>query len=357
MHVCFLNDTHVGIRNSSDIFIRYQQRFYEEIFFPYLLENNIKQIIHLGDYYENRKFINFKALQANRLMFLEKLREYGITMDIIAGNHDLFYRDTSKLCSLNELLGHYMNEVNIIHKPTVLDYDGTKIGLLPWINKDNEDESFEFLKKAKANILCAHLELQGFSVSPGYSMQGGMSPEHFNRFEIVLSGHFHTKSSQNNIHYLGSQMEFFANDCDDPKYFHVLDTSTREITAVRNPITIFKKVMYDDTIESNRDQYLADDLSDMNEKFVKLVVVKKKNNALFDRYVERIQSQQIHELKIAENFDEYRGASVDDSDLLVEDTHTLVNSYVDSVDTPLDKDRIKSQVYELMTEAQSVEVS
>ena len=355
MLVAILNDTHCGVRNSSDIFIEYQRRFYEEVFFPYLLENNIKQIIHLGDYYETRKFINFKALKANRMMFLERLREYGITMDIIAGNHDLFYNNTSKLCSLNELLGHYMNEVNIIHKPTLMDYDGTKIGMVPWINANNEKESFEFLRTVKADIIGAHLELQGFDMAPGIQMAHGMSTEHFERFEMVLSGHFHTKSSIGGIHYLGSQMEFFANDCDDPKYFHVLDTATREITPVRNPITIFEKIYYDDSKEEN--SYFNCNLDHLDDKFVKVIVVKKTDNYQFDQFVDRIQNRSIHELKIAENFDEYRGDAVDDGDLLIEDTATLMNSYIDAVDTHLDRDVLKAQVYELMQEAQSVEVS
>ena len=36
MKVAILNDTHCGVRNSSDIFLDYQARFYEETFFPYL---------------------------------------------------------------------------------------------------------------------------------------------------------------------------------------------------------------------------------------------------------------------------------------------------------------------------------
>ena len=114
MKIALLNDTHCGIRNSSDIFIDYQEKFYTDVFFPYLLENDIKHIIHLGDYYEHRRFINFKALSANRKHFLDKLREYGITMDIIPGNHDVYYKNTNDLNSLKELLGHYMNEVTII---------------------------------------------------------------------------------------------------------------------------------------------------------------------------------------------------------------------------------------------------
>ena len=202
MKIAIINDTHCGMRNSSDIFIQYQEKFYEEVFFPYLKEHGIKQIIHLGDYYDHRKFINFKAQNANRQMFLNVLKEEGIHMDIIPGNHDVFYKNTNELCSLKELLGYYTSNVNIVMKPKVLDYDGCSIALLPWINSENYVDSINFIKTCKASILGAHLELVGFDMMKGLPNAHGMTTEHFDRFETVLSGHFHTKSSQGNIHYL-----------------------------------------------------------------------------------------------------------------------------------------------------------
>src|SRR6056300_179384 len=92
MKIAILNDTHCGIRNSSDIFVKHQRDFYEQIFFPYLNKNGIKNILHLGDYYDHRKYVNFKALADNREVFLERLRAEGITMDIIPGNHDVYYK-------------------------------------------------------------------------------------------------------------------------------------------------------------------------------------------------------------------------------------------------------------------------
>ena len=149
--IAILNDTHAGIRNSSEIFIDNAEQFYDKIFFPYVLDNGISHILHLGDYYDNRKFINFKALHRNRKMFLAKLREHGITMDIILGNHDTFYKNTNDLNALKELLGHYMNEVNIIMEPTIMEYDGTNIGLVPWIAPDNEEQSLNFIKNVKCS--------------------------------------------------------------------------------------------------------------------------------------------------------------------------------------------------------------
>ena len=351
MQIAILNDTHAGIRNSSDIFMDYQERFYSEVFFPYLLENNIKHILHLGDYYDNRKTVNFKALSHNRKIFLEPMRKYGITMDIIPGNHDVYYKNTNELNALKELQGHYMNEVNLILEPRVMDYDGCKVALIPWINQENETQSMEFLSTCKADIIGAHLELAGFEMQKGQPCHDGMDKKHFDRFEMVLSGHFHAKSSQGNIHYLGSQMEFFWNDCNDPKHFHVLDTDTRELSAVRNPITIYEKIYYD---HENMNKFK--DLSYLDNKFVKIIVSNKGDPYEFERFVDRVQAQKIHELKIAEDFKEFIGENVGDESISVEDTQTLVFNYIDAVNTDLDKSRIKKEVSDLMTEAQSMEI-
>lgn len=352
MKVAILNDTHCGVRNSSDIFIEYQRKFYSDVFFPYLKEHGITNILHLGDYYEHRKFVNFKALHANRKHFLEPMRDLGITMDIIPGNHDVFYKNTNDLCSLKELLGHFTSHVNIVMKPTVLDYGGLGVAVVPWINNQNYVEYTDFISKCKAPILGAHLELVGFDMHKGMPNPHGMSPSLFNRFEMVLSGHFHTKSSQGNIHYLGSQMEFNWNDVDDPKYFHVLDTDTRELTPVRNPHTIFKKYVYND----EKTVYNGTDMSQFEHKFVKLVVVNKTDLYQFDRFVDKLQDVETHELKIAESFDEYRGENVEDESISLEDTKDLLDTYVEAVDTDLDKDNIKLRLRELYTEAQNLEV-
>ena len=353
MKICILNDTHCGTRNSSEIFLNNADIFYSETLFPYLLEHDIKHIVHLGDYFDNRKFINFKALNRNRHSFLDKLREYGITMDIIPGNHDVFYKNTNDLNSLKELLGHYMNEVNIVMKPTVMDFDGFKFGLLPWITPENKDESMDFIANCKCDWLGAHLELGGFDMMRGIQNHGGMDHKIFSRFERVLSGHYHTKSTQDNITYLGTQLELFWSDAHDPKFFHILDTAARELTPIQNNHTVFKKIVYNDT-ETDYNDY---NVSECDNKFVKIVVITKKDLYTFDRFVDRIQDRPIYELKIAENFDEFLGANINDENISVEDTGELLASYIDATDTVLDKEKLKTKMSNLLIEAQALEVA
>jgi len=87
-----------------------------------------------------------------------------------------------------------------------------------------------------------------------------------------------------------------------------------------------------------------------------MIVLNKSNPKLFEHYINRIQSKRIHELKIAENFEEFVGASVEDDKVSVESTEDLLSSYIDAVETPLDKNRIKQMVHELMIEAQTADI-
>lgn len=352
MKIAILNDTHCGARNSSDVFMAYQQKFYEEVFFPYLKEHDIKRILHLGDYYEHRKYVNFKALEHNRKIFLDKLRENKIVMDIIPGNHDVFYKNTNELCSLKELMGHYTDCVNIWMKPTILNYDGLEVAVVPWINAENYNDTMTFIKECKVPVVAGHFEFSGFEMYKGIPNPHGMDTYDFKDFELVMSGHFHTRSSRDNIHYLGSQMEFTWGDCDDAKYFHVYDTDKRELTPVRNPHTLHTKVVYND----EKNDYNNYDMSKLDNQFVKVVVEKKSDYFGFDRFIDRIQQRPIHELKIAESFEEFLGDNVADEEIELDDTQVLLDSYVEAVETEADKEKLKTLLRGLYVEAQNTQL-
>jgi len=352
MKFVVLCDTHAGARNSSDIFLNYFAAFYASVLFPYCDTHGIRHIVHLGDFYDDRKRVNFKALNHNRKHFLEPMTERSMTMDIIPGNHDVVYKSTNELCSLKELLGYFMNNVHIVMEPRVMDYDGCAIALLPWINSTNYEESINFIKNCKASILGAHLELAGFDIMKGMPSHEGMSSDIFSRFEQVWTGHYHTRSTKGNVHYLGAPYEMTWVDWNDPKYFHVFDTETRVLTPVRNPLSIFHKIYYDD---KTRD-YQKYDHSQCDGKFVKVIVVNKKDRFAFDKFVDKIQTRSIHELKITENYDELAADAIDDDKIEISTTADLLSTYVDAIDTSLDRDRIKNELHMLYSEAQTLEL-
>ena len=97
-------------------------------------------------------------------------------------------------------------------------------------------------------------------------------------------------------------------------------------------------------------------INEFEKKFVKIIVLNKTDLYMFDKFIDRLQSIETYELKIAENFEEFLGESVEDEKVSLEDTTELLDSYVEAVDTDLDKEHIKVKLRELYTEAQNLEV-
>ena len=348
--LAILNDTHFGVKNGSQIFLDYSSKFFSEVFFPYCLEHDIKHVLHCGDYFDHRKFVNYKVMQHSFDAFISKLYEYDMTMDIVPGNHDVYYKNTNELNSLEQVLGQYSDRVHIHMNPIDKDFDGLSIGFLPWMTQDNYDECTKFIATSKSPVILSHLELQGFIMGKGLPVAShGLNSSLFSRYEMVLSGHYHTKSTQGNIHYLGTQMELTWSDAGDPKYFHVLDTDTRELTPVRNKYLLFRRIRYNGT------ETEAITRDEIRGSYVKVVVVSKKDLYEFDKFIDRLQSYEPFEVKIVETFEEYTGENVSDEDISTTDTPTLLNTYVDSIETDLDSDKLKTMLQELFVEAQQLE--
>ena len=348
MKIALLNDTHCVVRNNNQMFAEYQGRFYDEIFFPYLDKHNIKHIIHLGDYFDRRRDVNFYSLHKNHEHFLKPMIERDITMDLIVGNHDIYFKSTNELNSPEFLLKH--DNINVYTDVTTKDYDGLNIVLLPWINDENQEDVEEYLSTVNAPIVMSHLEVNGGMMMPGHYHGGGTPIEWFKRFEQVYSGHFHHKSTIGNVRYLGSQMEFTWSDFGDEKYFHILDTDTREITQVKNPLKMFHKVFYDDSKETLM-SIKKKDFSSLKNTFVKLVVTNKSEPYWFDVFVEGIIKAGPADLKVVED---HSNLDVLDEDELVgeaEDTLTILTKHIEGLNIEGDKTELSKLMRSLYTES------
>lgn len=326
----------------------YQGRFYSEVFFPYLEDNGIKHILHLGDYFDRRKYINFVSLQANKNHFIDPMIERGISMDLVIGNHDTYYKSTNAVNSPELLLFNH-ELINVVSEPTMKTFDGHNIALVPWINNENYADSVDFLSTVNAATCMGHFEIEGALMMPGFNCTHGLDKNYLSRFESVYSGHFHTKSAIGNIRYLGAQMQFTWNDHGDQKYFHVFDTETLEMSPIHNPLTMFEKVFYDDT-EKTFEDISGADVSNCSGKFVKLVVVNKENPYLFDLMLDKLTKISPLHLQVV---DDHKHMDVmDDSEFEdVEDTLTILTKYVEGLDIQGEKKPLEDLMRTLYTEA------
>ena len=232
-------DTHAGVRNDNPAFQLYQKRCWQW-FFDYIDEHKIKNVIHLGDIYDRRKYVNFMSAKRLREDFFEPLAERDIATHIIVGNHDMYYKDTHEVNALEEVVrGRYSN-ITIHSVPTVVNVDGLDIQLMPWITDSNYDEAMKAIKKPKASILMGHLEIQGFTMHKGAISDHGLDRNVFDKFDHVYSGHFHHRSTIGNLTYIGALGEYTWADYNDPRGFSVLDTRTKDLVFNKNPHRMFR---------------------------------------------------------------------------------------------------------------------
>lgn len=346
MKIALLNDTHFGARGDSQLFFDYFMKFFDEVFFPYLKKNNIDTVIHAGDLMDRRKFVNFSILSQVRRRFIQRLKEDNIQVHCILGNHDVYYRNTNEINSVRELFG---NDIELYETPEVVTFDGLDIALLPWVNKTNYDESVEFIKNAPAPIIIGHLELDGYQVMRGVDYRGGMDPKIFDRYERVISGHFHCRQTQDNIDYLGTQYQITFADLNESKGFHILDTDTRELEFIENPYKMFHRILYDDS--SGPCEF--SDLSYLEGCYVRVEVNSKKHPYMFDRLLDQMYDAGVAKITTVEDYIE-----IDENDKelvdLAQDTVTLINNEIDLIEEIMDKDKMKSLVKELYMESLSI---
>lgn len=350
MKIAIITDQHFGARNDSIAFLDFFERFYNDIFFSNLDTHNIEHLLILGDTFDRRKYVNFYSLQRAKEMFFDKLEERGITVHMLAGNHDTYYKNTNDVNSPDLLLREYAN-ITVIDSPQTITIDGTKICMMPWICPENYAESINEIETTDAEICMGHFEIAGFAMYRGMESHDGLSKDLFNKFDLVFSGHYHHRSSDKHIHYLGNPYELTWQDFNDPRGFHLFDISTRELEFVQNPYTMFSRIEYNDKEQEPIDL----DALDLQNKYVKLVVVNKSDYYKFDKFIQKLYNKGSHEIKIVENLSEFEDGEVGE-EINLEDTLSVLSNYIDSVQTDVDKEQVKTFMKSLYTEAVNVEV-
>ena len=350
MKVAIINDTHFGARNDSAVFLDHFISFFETQFFPYLKDNNIQKVIHLGDFFDRRKFINFNTLNKVRSTIIKGFVDQGIDLHIIVGNHDTYYKNTNKINGLSELVSDRYPNISVYEKPEILELDGLCVGLIPWINAENEEETSQFLKSCKCPIVMGHFELNGYEVMKGVKFDGGRSDKDLKRFEMVLSGHFHSKSSKNNVVYLGTQYQITFGDLNDQKGFHVFDTETRDLEFVANTDQMFYTIEYDDTEEKVMETLINNIDETFSDKFVKILVQNKSKYHLFDLLLEKLYDVNVSDVSVVEDFSE----DFDDEEKLDlgQDTLTIINTELENLED-VDLNELKTIMRTLYMESLS----
>ena len=342
MKVAIISDTHYGARKGSKLFHDYFEKFYNDVFFPTIDKEGITTVIHMGDAFDSRKGIEFKSLKWSKRVVFNPLKERGIKMHLMVGNHDAYYKNTNEINAVDLLLKEYDN-VEVYSSPTEVSVGDLPVLFIPWINEQNEKETNGIIKKTKCPVAMGHLELNGFVATPGHIMEHGHDARAFNKFEKVFSGHYHARSDNGTVFYLGNPYEMFWNDVESPRGFTIFDTESLEHRPINNPYRLFYKIFYEDT------DHQTFNTSEYENKIVKVIVRKKTDTKKFEKFIDKLYTSGVADLKIVENFqlDDSEEFEADES----EDTMSILSRYIDESETELNKTVIQSLIKEIYQEA------
>jgi DNA repair exonuclease SbcCD nuclease subunit len=350
LKVAIITDQHFGARNDSIAFLDFFQKFYDNTFFPTLDASGIDTVLVLGDTFDRRKYVNFYALDRAKKMFFDKLEERGITVYMLAGNHDTYFKNTNEVNSPDLLLAEY-NNIEVIDEPKTINVNGFEVCMLPWICPENYQQSLDEIKNTTSTICMGHLEIAGFAMYRGMESHEGFSAETFNKFDLVFSGHYHHRSNDRNIYYLGNPYELTWQDYNDPRGFHLFDFTTRQLDFVENPYRMFERLEYTDKEVEPIDL----DQLELKDKYIKLVVLEKTDFYKFDKFIQKLYNKGCHEIKIVEDFSEFQEGEINE-EINLEDTVSVLSNYIESIETDVDKEKVKSYMRGLYTEAINIEV-
>jgi len=344
MKVAIITDTHYGARKGSKHLHDYFEKFYDDVFFPTLEKEGITTVIHMGDAFDSRKSIDYQSLEWAKRVVFDRLKKYDVHM--IVGNHDCYYKNTNNVNSPGLLLQTYKN-IKTYNKIEEVVIDNLKVLFIPWINAENYQDSVNAIKVSDSICAMGHLELNGFRAHRGHVMEEGMACDVFEKFDKVFSGHYHTRSDNGRVFYLGNPYEMFWNDVNDTRGFHIFDTDTLTHTPVNNPYKLFYNIYYEDT------SHKLFNATEYENKIVKVIVRKKSKPKDFEKFIDKLYSVGVQDLKIIENFDLQENEDFEIGE--EENTLSILNRYIDESETQYDKSIIKNIFQDLYKQACEVE--
>ena len=313
MKICFLGDTHFGYRIDNSNYTDHVRTFYEDHFFPYLLDNKIDTVIQFGDLMDNRRHISIKTLKFIKEVFLDPLQQNNITLHTLLGNHDIYYKNTNDLNSPSYVLSPYDN-VTLYQDNTEVEIGGRLFAFVPWINDENKKQFEKFLAMTTAKTCIGHFEFGGFEYVKGITSERGMKVKGFDVFNDVYSGHYHISSSKKNITYIGTPYEMTFNDMGDEKGFWIYDTSDGSIERIVSQHILFRKLIYDDSSVD----YDTFDFTIYKDSYVKAYIIKRENMAMYSRFIDNLYKADAIDINVLE-----QDLDIDDEEVDVEVQSTI----------------------------------
>lgn len=354
-----ITDTHVGARGGSTIFREYFRWWYEHQFFNVLAEKGVTEILHLGDFFDNRNAVSSQDIDFVCKWFANQLMTRNLQFTITLGNHDVAFKNTNRIHSLSMLKAAAPKNVTVIEETTIKVYGEQTFVLVPWINAENYSDTFKKINDVqnKSDVIVAgHFEFAGAKhYLRSAPAEHGLDASLFSEFKEVWSGHFHHKSQMSNIFYLGSSFHLTWMDYNDKRGYHLFDNDG--LHYVENDYCLFLEVLYKkETFSKMTDQEALDKFE---SRFIRLIVDDEYNHVDLMKAVALINRCKPHDLQIINNMMVNKNEYIADNTKtdVAKSTVEYIDDYIKNAGDDFDTTEVKQIMSSLYKRALSNQVS
>ena len=194
------------------------------------VEREIDTVFFLGDLFHVRGYLYPSAL-ARTYEAIKEMKDGGIDVYLIVGNHDMPHKYTTADNSVTTLNG----VATVVDRPAVYEDGKYNFWMLPYV--ESEVALTNAVKRlageqatGKKNILLAHLDVKGALFHGTTTSNVGVTPELLDEcFDMTITGHYHrSQKVTDKILYVGSPYQINWGESNDTKGIWIFDDGELE---------------------------------------------------------------------------------------------------------------------------------
>jgi DNA repair exonuclease SbcCD nuclease subunit len=258
-------DIHFGLKLNSELFLDIAQnnvKWIEEQIKKY----KVDKLVFCGDWFHQRSAVSVNTLH-KAYESLKSLSSRVKEFYMIVGNHDSYYKNSTKVHSLKTF--EQFNNIKVIDSLTEVKLGKFKTLMVPW-----GIELEELKEHNNCDIMFGHFEPNGVKVMDRIMEFGPYSADDLiDICPLVFSGHYHQNNEhitdKGNLIFIGSPSQQNWGDCNESRGAYILDESTKSYFFVPNDdAPIHKKFLYSELIKKNN--VLNKDI--IKNNFIKIII-------------------------------------------------------------------------------------
>lgn len=279
MKFLVIGDMHIGVAKDDPWQEMIREKTMEKVI-SHAVENNIKNLVFMGDVFDDRTSLTHRSLEFNRKYIIEPIEKHDLHAIMIIGNHDAMHKNTLTPNAIEEVFGNREN-FTVVDSIKTIEMGNTKVDFVSWMCTDNTYEITSYIEKSEAKYCFGHFELVGFYYYSGIKATKGVDPQFLQKYNKVYSGHYHTINGHGNTFYLGTPFTITSNDVNEERGIWEFDSNNMDNpTFIPNEKIWHRRFSYpmdvdietfDLDIEEFRGTRVVIDLNDKEDKdFLKI---------------------------------------------------------------------------------------